>query len=358
MFMSKTFPIIAALSLLLATGAGCFGLGGSKAPAPTLGGVWLSNTAGEAWVSKSTLLNAVGNATISGLDVLTFEQDPSDASTLYVGTKTSGLFQSLDGGESWLRPEDKSASTGSILAVEVDPKNICTYFVLKADRLLKTETCGREFDNEAYVETRTDSKLTALAIDWYNPKAILLGTSEGDVLRSLDGGDTWAALYRAGNSVTSITVSNADSRILIVGTESQGLKRSIDAGMTWIDLKKSLADFDRSAKVYGLDQTSDGSRLLMHNGYGLMYSDDSGATWNPIALVTSEAEVTVRAAAIAPDNKDAMYYATSNAFYASTSAGQAWSTANLPSTAAASVIHVDAGDAERIFLGVVLPEKK
>jgi photosystem II stability/assembly factor-like uncharacterized protein len=277
---------------------------------------------------------------------------------MYVGSQTNGLFYSLDGGESWLRPEDKTATTGSILAIEVDPKNICTYYVLKADRLLKTTTCGREFDNEAYVETRSDSTLTALAIDWYNSKSVLLGTSEGDVLRSMDGGQTWSAIERANNAITSIAISNADSRIILVGTKSHGPQRTTDAGVTWTDEKKSLADFDKSEKVYGFSQTSDGSRVLMHSGYGLMYSDDNGATWNPIALVTSEAEVTVKAAAISPKDKNVMYYATSNAFYASTSAGSAWSTANLPSVAAASVIHVDVGDPSRIFLGVILPPKK
>ena len=356
--MYKTRSTLAALTLLLATGAGCFGLGGTKAPVTVAGGVWVSETAGDAWASKSVLPTATGSSSIGGMDVLTLEQDPTDASTLYIGTKSSGLFYSLDGGESWLRPEDKEVSMGAITAIEVDPKNICTYFVLKANRLLKTTTCGRAFDNGAYVETRTDSTLTALAIDWYNPKTILLGTSEGDVLRSLDSGATWAAIYRADNAVSSIEISNADSRVLLVGTQSRGLKRSTDAGGTWTDLKKTLDSYDKSEKVYGFDQTADGSRVLMHSGYGLMSSDDNGGTWNPIALVTSEAEVTVRAAAISPTNKNVMYYATQNAFYASTSGGQAWSTANLPSANAASIIHVDAGSPERVFLGVVSIEKK
>lgn len=357
--MSKTHSSLAALTLLLLTGAGCFGLGGgTKAPVAAVGGMWVSESAGDTWLSKSVVPTATGSSSISGQDILAIEQDPTDPSTIYIGTKTSGLFYSLDGGESWLRPEDKDASSGSILAIEVDPKNICTYFVLKSDRLLKTTTCGRAFDNAAYVETRTDSGLTALAIDWYNPKTILIGTTEGDVLRSLDGGSTWAALYRADGEVSAIAISNADSRILLVGTTSKSLKRSVDGGGTWTDLKKTLTDFDKSGKVYGFDQTATGSRILMRNGFGLMFSDDNGATWNPISLVTSEAEVTVKAAAISPTNKDLMYYATSNAFYASTSGGKAWSTSNLPSTAAASVMHVDTGKTERVFLGVVLPPKK
>lgn len=337
-------------------GAGCL-LGGSKAPTAATGGLWVSETAGESWAPKSTLLSAAGNGSINGLDILTIEQDPSDASVMYLGTKTSGLFYTLDGGESWQRPEDKVASSGAILAVEVDPKNVCTYYVLKADRLLKTTTCGREFDNEAYVETRTEESLTALAIDWYNPKTLLLGTTRGDVLRSLDGGATWTAIDRVDSDVTAIAVSNADSRIVLVGTKSRGIYRTTDGGATWTEMKKEFDEFEKAKNVSSFAQTKDGSRFLMRSGYGLMYSDDSGASWNPIALVTDSAEVAVRTADISPTNKDEMYYATATTFYASTSGGKAWSTANLPSTRAASVIHVDAGNTAQLFLGVISLEK-
>lgn len=355
--MSKSLSSLAAVSLLLVMGAGCLSLGGSKTPTAAVGGVWLSDSVGESWASKSTLLTATGNSSINGLDILSFEQDPSDASVLYVSTKTSGLFFSLDGGESWQRPEDKMVSTGTILEIEVDPKNVCTYFVLKADRLLKTTTCGREFDNEAYVETRAEESLTALAIDWYNPKTLYLGTSRGDVLRSLDGGATWTAIDRVDSDVTDLAVSNADSRIVLVGTKSRGVYRTMDGGATWTELKEQFAKLNKAKNIYGFSQTKDGSRVLVRSGYGLMYSDDNGTTWSPIALVTDAAEVSVRAAAISPTNKDEMYYATTTTFYASTSGGKAWSTANLPSTRAASAIHVDAGNPKRLFLGVIALEK-
>ena len=350
--MSKTRSTLVALTLLLSTGAGCFGLGGSSTPSVAVGGIWVSENSGSTWTSKSVLPTATGSSTINGLDILTIEQDPSDASAIYIGSKTSGLFYTLDAGETWLRPEDKAAASGSVLAIEVDPRNICTYYVLKSDRLLKTTTCGREFDTETYVETRTDEALTALAIDWYSPDTLLLGTTQGDVLRSLDGGDTWAAVHRARNTIVDIEVSNADSRIVLVGTRSQGIHRSTDGGVTWTDMEDALEDFSKASNVYGLSQTADGSRVLMRGAYGLVKSDDNGLTWSGISLVTSSGEVVVRAAELSPDNKDLMYYSAGSTFYTSTSGGNAWSTTNLPTTRAASVIHVDEGNEDRLYLGV------
>jgi photosystem II stability/assembly factor-like uncharacterized protein len=290
------------------------------------------------------------------LDILTIEQDPSDASALYIGSKTSGLFYSLDSGDSWLRPEEKLASSGSVLAVEVDPRNVCTYYILKADRLLKTTTCGRDFDIETYVETRTDEALTALAIDWYNPNTLLIGTTQGDIIRSLDAGATWTAVYRARNPIVELMVSNADSRIVLAGTASDGIFRSADGGTTWGSLEENLKAFANSDKVLGISQTADGSRLLLRSSFGLMISDDQAITWKGLRLVTA-AGGGISAAEVAPENKDLIYYSAGATFYTSTSGGDAWSTSSLPSIRPASLIHVDEGNGERIYLGVMAIEE-
>jgi photosystem II stability/assembly factor-like uncharacterized protein len=355
--MSPYRSLLPAVAVLLMTGAGCLGFGGSEPATSSTGGLWVSENAGTTWEARSTLLTATGASSINGLDILAFEQDPTDATVVYAGSKTNGLFYSTDGGASWLRPEDKEASSGSVLGIEVDPNDICTYYVLKPQRLLKTETCGREFNIEAYVETRTDEALTTLAIDWYKPSTLFIGTTEGDVLRSTDSGETWTAIYRARNSVTDIAVSNADSRIIYVGTRSNGVFRSTDGGTTWVDSDTALEDYKKADNVYSFAQTADGSRVLMSSAYGLLYSDDNGVTWNGVSLVTSAGEVTVRAAEISPEDKQNFYYSTGNTFYSSTSSGSSWKTTNLPTSRAAAVIRVDQDNNERVYLGVVSLEK-
>jgi len=355
--MSKSRSTIAAFTLLLATGAGCLGLGGDSAPTAALGGIWLSENTGSSWVAKSALPTATGTSSINGLDILTLEQDPSDDSAIYLGTKTSGVFYSLDSGETWMRPENKFASSGSALDIEVDPRNVCTYYVLKADRLLKTETCGREFDVETYVETRTDEALTTMALDWYNPNTILIGTTQGDIIRSLDGGATWTAVFRARNAIVEFEMSNADSRIIMAGTVKEGIFRSMDGGTTWASMEESMKLFPNSDKVLGFSQTADGSRILLRSAFGLMVSDDNGGTWTGLRLVTG-AGAGITAAEVAPMNKDLIYYSSGATFYTSTSGGSAWSTSVMPSTRPASIIHVDEGNQERVYLGVLAPEEE
>lgn len=353
--MSKSRSSLLALTLLLLAGAGCLGGDDGAATTPT-GGMWVSEDAGDTWVAKSALPTAAGTNSINGLDILALEQDPSDSSAFYVGSKTSGLFYSLDGGDSWMRPENKMAASGGILSVEVDPRNVCTYYVLKSDRLLKTVTCGREFDVETYVETRADESLTDFSIDWYNPQNLYIGTSRGDILRSSDAGETWKSIRRIGGSIVDIELSNADSRIILVGTEEDGIYRTTDSGATWTSLEESMEKYEGSENILSFSQTADGSRWLMHSGYGLMTSDDQGVTWKRLRLVsTSSASIT--AAEIAPQNKDLIYYAAGGTFYTSTSAGDAWSTNSMPTTRVGSVIHVDEDDVNRVYMGVMSVEE-
>lgn len=351
--ISRSLQLSLGLTMLLAMGAGCnlplFGQ--SKTEKVGTGGLLVSQDAGRTWASKSALLTPTGTSSISGVDIISFEQDPSDPTTLYAGSLANGLFYSLDGGESWQRPEDQSIRTGSIIDIEVSPKDICTYYVLKADRLSKTTTCGREFDTETYVETRTDEQLTQLAIDWYNPRILYLGTTAGDVFKSIDGGATWFSSAKIRGQVSVLEVSNGDSRVVILGTESNGLYRTADGGGNWVEYKDQLKTFKNADNIYDLTQTSDGATMVMSSEYGLLASKDLGFSWADVPLVATD-DVVIYDVAVAPTDGDIIVYGTGTTLLRSTSGGSAWSTQDLPTTRAASVVQIDAADPNKIYLGV------
>ncbi|MEK9157114.1 MAG: hypothetical protein AAB448_03215, partial [Patescibacteria group bacterium] len=225
----------AAVFLLL--GAGC--LGGSSSNSAT-GGMWLSQTSGTSWIAMHALPLASSIGSIGNADIISFAVDPSDESALYAGTKSSGLLVSLDGGTTWGRPEDEKVSSGAILDIAVSNADVCTYYVLKADRLMKTTSCGREFDTQTYVEGRTKEALTTFALDWYNPRVLYLGTTAGEVLKSSDAGDTWTVVYTIDDSISAIEVSNANSRFVIMGSSRSSLYRSEDAGVHWLSFEDVL----------------------------------------------------------------------------------------------------------------------
>lgn len=327
--------LAAALVLL---GAGCLG-GGSSSKSST-GGMWVSQNAGGSWTAMHALPSAAGVGSMGNVDILSFAVDPSDSSALYAGSKGSGLFVSLDGGATWTRPEEKEVSSGTILDLAVSSNDVCTYYVLKADRLMKTTSCGREFDTQTYVEGRTNEALTTFALDWYNPNILYLGTTAGEILKSSDGGETWTAAYSVKDSISALEISNADSRFVIAGGQRTGLYRSEDGGANWISLEDALDDMRGADRVYALAQSGDGTQLVASTKYGLLTSGDKGLTWKGVPLLTASGDVTISALAVDPDEKNTIVYGTPTALYVTTDGGSTWSTEELPTSRAASVLHV------------------
>ncbi len=353
--MNKLFRFGAAIAALTLTGAGCLG-GGSTAV--TTGGIWQSTDATASWEQSAVVPTATGTSSLENVDVTTFAIDPQDSSAIYAGTAANGLFYTLDGGASWQRPEEPLANTGAILSIAVSSKDVCTYFVAKADRVMKTVDCGRSFTTGAYVESRAKESVTALALDWYNPSTVWVGTSAGDIIRSVDGGASWTTLSRTDSAVTAIAVSGADSRIVFVGTKTSGLQRTTDGGATWVSFEKTLKDYKSSDRVFSFAQNTNGTSVVMNTQYGPLLSKDKGATWSGVSLISASGEVRIYSVAVAPDNGDVIYYGTDSTINRSTSAGSAWTTNDLPSTRAAMALLVDPEDSTHVYLGSGTVAKK
>ncbi len=330
-------------------GAGCLG-GGSSAQKASTGGLWLSQNSGAEWSPMHALPGANGVGSIGTVDFLSFAVDPSDPSALYAGSLNSGLFTSLDGGATWSRPENSEAASGAILDIAVSKSDVCTYYVLKADRLMKTTSCGRNFDIQTYVEGRTNEALTTLALDWYDANVLYLGTTAGEVLKSTDGGETWSVIYSMKDSISAIEISNADSRFVVVGGQRTGIYRSDDGGANWISLEDTLDDLRGADRVYALAQSGDGGRIVASTKYGLLLSGDKGLTWEGISLLTAAGDVMISALAVDPRDERKISYGTPTALYTTTDSGATWSTVELPTSRAASVLRFMADGS--LWLGV------
>ncbi len=351
--MTQPTRILAVLALLPLIGAGC--LGGSKSSSSADGGLWQSADTGASWTQLTALPTATSIGSIGNVDIISLAVDPSDSTVFYAGTASDGLLYSYDSGTTWQRPEDTALRSGKIVSVSVDPRDICTYYVLKTDSVYKTTTCGRTFVAGTYTETRTDTSLTSMVLDWYSPDTIYLTSTAGDVIATHDGGKNWATIERINDQMNKIMVSRADSRILLAGSRRHGIYRSTDSGTTWTsfndDLKKTYRDSDYFADFA---QTADGKTVYMSSKYGLLKSVDQGATWTDVSLITAHSEVALLALAVDPANGDNVMYGTSNTFYYSSNGGTAWATKQLPSTRESAMLLVNDG---KVLLGLTQPKK-
>jgi photosystem II stability/assembly factor-like uncharacterized protein len=248
--------------------------------------------------------------------------------------------------------------SGEILDISVDPKNTCTLYVVKGRRLYKSKDCARSFE-VAYTEGGAADTLSRVAVDWFNSQILYLGNTDGDLLKSIDGGYTWVSVLRAGNPIAHIMISNADSRIILIGTTSGGVVRTEDAGATWTDLESEMKkSFPKSSTVYGFDQLYDGSLVLMNSGYGILHSEDAGKTWAAYTLVTSPSEVRIWDAALDPKDRNRLYYATFGKLFISENGGDTWRNIALPSKRAPWVVQPHPQFPEMLLFGFRTIEEK
>lgn len=320
---------------LVLLGAGCFG-GGGEVSAD--GGIWKTIDFGENYEQLKALPQLDGVGSIGGVNVRVLKIDPTDASVYYIGTVSNGLFYTVDYGTTWQRPEASEMREGEILDISVDPKNTCTVYAVKGRRLFKSTDCARSFE-VMYTEGGSAETLTRIAVDWFNPQTLWLGNTDGDLLKSIDGGTNWVSSYKMRSPIYHLMVSNADSRIVLVGTANRGLYRTEDTGASWVSLNSEITkDFSKADEVYGFSQLYDGSLVVMNTAYGILYSSDAGKTWEAFKLVTSPAEVRIWDAAVDPKNRERIYYATYGKLFISENGGDTWRNVKLPSRRAPIVL--------------------
>ena len=343
------------LGAALLVGQGCI-IGSSVNPSD--GSVWRSANAGDTFMQLATLPEATGAASIQGVNVTSLEIDPSDPSAYYMGTTGNGLFTSLDAGDTWSRPEHKKLREGYIVETEVDPNNVCTAYIALPQEIVKTTDCLRSIST-VYTEVRDEVAISTFEMDWFNSEILWLGTTEGDVIRSLDGGLTWATSLKMKDEVSSLIVSNADSRVVLVGTEDYGYYRTVDAGASWVEHEDDLRrEWPEADEVFGFTQTRRGDVLLMNTQFGLLRSYDAGASWEAVNIIApgDESRIWSIATGQTEDDRELIYYATTGALYVSSNAGASWEVKDLPSTRAPRVLRVHPSAGTNILVGFAVVE--
>lgn len=343
------------LPLIALTGAGCFGGSGKSSSAD--GGVFMTVNGGAGWTQQTTILSANGVGSIATTDVLSIAMDPQDSKVVYAGTKTAGLIYSLDGATTWQQARNPGLREGLVSSVAVDPKDVCTVYVAKGQRLFKSSDCLRSANPDAYSETRSGVNVATVAVDWYDPSIVWIGLTNGDVLKSEDGGSQWQTSTSAGEKITGILVGNADSRVVLVSTAGAGFFKTVDSGATWTQVKDALKDFKNSAKVASVVQDKAGGTLIASTSYGLLRSKDFGTTWEGLQLLSAPGQVVIPSVAIDPSNADVIAYAAGSTFYRSVDGGIKWATTKIPSTRLPTAVLADPTDPAVYYLGFLAPSK-
>lgn len=169
--------------------------------------------------------------------------DPRRPERVVVGTRGAGVWESEDGGATW---RDAELPASDVFSVAISPTDGALYAGCEPSAL--------------YVRRAGD------------------GWRELAALREIPSAPTWSFPPRPWTShVRWIAPSPHDAGLLLVGIELGGLMRSTDGGETWADHRPG-AQRDVHELAW---HPSEAGRAYEAGGGGAAWTHDGGETWEP-----------------------------------------------------------------------------
>jgi len=267
---------------------------GSGAP---IGGIWVSPDGGAGWHLAATL------GEFGRVSALT--QDPSDPSVVYAGTRW-GILKSRDEGEHWV-------SLGAVEAgsLAIAPSRPTTVYAVLVQGLFRSED-GAVTWRPIGSHLPAGTQVTTVAVQPDSELTVYVGTAGNGVLKTTDGGETWAAVSTgmpstALDRVIFLTFDfHTPARLLaVVDSSSYGaaLYRSTDGGESWTGIVLPIATESIASVVL-----SRRSPDLIHLATGLtvLRSTDDGAQWS-VLEVQAPMGTWIRTLAVDPNNAEVLY---------------------------------------------------
>jgi photosystem II stability/assembly factor-like uncharacterized protein len=364
--MKKNLLIIAITALFL---SGCsLTVGSATVGTKTAdSSLFLSTNSGESWRSVASIPSTNGRAqSIGEVNVNLMSFDPQDHLALYLATFDRGLFYTYNATKGWNHVAALPQAT--ISDVKVDPRDKCVVYAALANRLYRSDDCTRTwkqvyFDNDGRVSVNT------IAVDQQNSRNIYIGTSRGEIIKSIDGGEDWRTIQRLGKGIYRLIISPLDSRLIFVATTNNEIYSFTSNSQTnpsnsenietnfnvdnWLDLDDVIGDMNIGSSFRDLIISPKDGTIFLASEKMILRSPDNGISWETLDLIPPENGATINAIAVNPSDSNDIYYVTDTTFYRSSDAGVSWKTNKLPTKRAGRELLIDPQTPNVMYLGTI-----
>lgn len=238
--------------------------------------------------------------------------DPADARRLYVGSFNGGGLQvSEDGGATWTPRRFGSASV-YVWSTAVNRASGEVYAGTVADGLWRSRDRAATF---ARVGPATLTNARAVAADG---ERLLVGGRLG-VHRSVDGGVTWTQPLTV--DIGNLTVDPRNPNLVYAAAQTAGVLRSTDGGATFAPINTGLTNLRTSRGNGVLVDPRDSTRLYLGTeGGGVFTSADGGATWR--AVNDGLENLVVLGLALDPQHPEVLYAGGGSGVFRTTTGGE------------------------------------
>lgn len=334
------------------------------------GSVFISSNYGDTWKPVTAVRGISPRVqSIADFNIHSLSSDPNDHSAVYLATFNHGLYYTYNITEGW--DEVKGLPKENINDVQVDPQNKCTIYTAIANKLYRSVDCSRSW-KVIYFGDNKQTELKTIVVDHYNHNVLYLGTSRGEIIKSIDGGQSWRTIKRLNNGIAKLIMSPVDSRFLIGAsvnndvfsfisiTNTNNTLENMDRNFMisdWMNLSDVIADYQIGNKFSDLVISPKDATILLATRKAILRSKDNGISWEKLNLIASQNDININAIAIGPHNSNNLYYVTNTTFYRSKDAGLTWTTKKLPGDRNGHAIMIDSVNPNVIYLGTIKLKK-
>jgi len=262
-----------------------------------------------------------------GGDVRSLTRDPFIAGHILLGTSAGELYESRDGGASWLRFAHLGSGNDYVLDhVVFDPQQRGRIYVAA----WSIENDGGDLfisdDNGLHWKTSTElhgKSLRAFAIAPSNDKILIAGALDG-VYRSDDAGLQWKRISPADNAeirnIESIAIDPVNPDAVYAGTWHLPWKTA-DGGATWKNIKSGVID-DSDIFSIIIDPHSP-QTVYMSACSGIYKSDSAGDLFHKAQGIPFSSRRT-RVLRQDPANPNIVYAGTTEGLWQTQDGGATW----------------------------------
>jgi photosystem II stability/assembly factor-like uncharacterized protein len=216
---------------------------------------------------------------------------------------------------------------GDVESLSAVPGGTQVLFIGTSDgHVFRSDDGGTHWFEVGRVAPSGDHVVTAIVVDPRSHSTLLASSWElsgtgGGVWRSRDGGHTWEAAGLQGHAVRALAAAPSNPDLLVAGAVD-GVFRSRDAGRTWERIspegRDDLVNFDSIA----IDPR-DPNTIYAGTFHLPWKTTDGGATWNPIHTGMVE-DSDVMSLSVDPRDPDHIFASACSGIYSSHNGGLNW----------------------------------
>lgn len=315
----------------------------AKAPgtvwAGTAAGLFKSTDRGATWRRASAQLTSSAYPSVSA--VLAHPKKPG---FLWAAVPRLGVYRSRDGGALW--NSSNTGIQGDVTVLAADPGRSSILYAGTARGVFKSTSAGTSW-RLLPQHLSFDPAVQTLAVDPRHPRTLFLAPATGQLLKSVDGGETWfySTIGLGSLIVRSIAFDAAKPAVMYAATNSRGVYTSTDAGHTWKPTGPGIPGATVNAVV------ADPTGVFAGSVGGAAASLDRGASWQ---IGRGLFATVVSGLTVSSQNPPRLYASQADLIWKSADRGGFW----LPippaiPTPVTTPVAVDPTDPETIYAGIL-----